>query len=89
MPAPRKDTTTSGNMRSVDTSVIHRVMWPHEYVFTPYGQPAAYERLSTKAFVTGYLAIRDLQSEPLRRKMSAHFKEIMEDGETFRWPTAS
>ena len=27
----------------------------------------------------------DLQSEALRRKMSAYLKEIMEDGETFRW----
>ena len=63
-------------------------IWPHEYVFTPEGQPTAYESLSTMAFVTGYLTITDLQSEPLRKKMSAHRKELMEDGETFRWPTS-
>ena len=61
-------------------------MWPHEYVFTPAGQPAAYESLSIIAFVTGYLTIMDLQSEALKRKMSAHLQEIMEDGETFGWP---
>ena len=83
MPAPRKGTTTLGKLRSADTSAIHHVMWPHEYVFTPKGQLAAYESLSTMAFVTGYRTIMDLQSEPLRRKMSAHLKEIMEDGETF------
>ena len=61
-------------------------MWPHEYVFIPEGQPTAYESLSIMAFVTGYLTIMDLQSAALRRKMSAHLKEIMEDGETFGWP---
>ena len=47
------------------------------------GQPAAYESLSTMAFVTGYLTTMDLQYEPLRKKISAHLKELMEDGETF------
>ena len=67
IPAPRKGTTTSGKLRSADTSAIHQVMWPHKYVFTPEGQPTAYESQSTMAFVTGYLPIMDLQSEPLRR----------------------
>ena len=84
MPAPRKGPTMSGKLRSADTFAIHRVMWPHEYVFTPEGQPTAYKSLSIKAFVTGYLTITDLQSETLRRKMSAHVKEIMDDDETFR-----
>ena len=38
------------------------------------------------AFITGYITIVDLQSEPLRKLMSAHLKEFMEDGETFGWP---
>ena len=33
--APRKGPTTSDKLRSADTSAIHRVMWPHEFVFTP------------------------------------------------------
>ena len=61
-------------------------MWPHEYVFTPKGQPAAYESISIMAFVTGYLTIMDLQSEALRRKISAHLKEVSEVGATFGWP---
>ena len=77
MPSPRKAPTTSGKLRSTDTSAIHRVIRPHEYVFTPEGQPAAYESLSNMAFVTRYLTIMDVQSEPLRKKMSAHLKEIM------------
>ena len=43
---------------------------------------AAYEILSSMAFVTGFLTIRDLQSDALRRKISAHLKEIMDDDET-------
>ena len=62
MPASRKGPTTSGKLKSADTSAIHRVTWPHEYVFTPEGQPTAYESLSTMAFATGYLTIMDLQS---------------------------
>ena len=57
MPKPRKGPTTSGNLRSADTSAINRVIWPHEYVFTPEGQPAAYESLSPMTFVTGYITI--------------------------------
>ena len=39
------------------------------------------------AFVTGYLTIMDLKSERLRKKMSALLEELIEDDETFRWPT--
>ena len=80
------NSNTSGKLRSVNTSAIHRVIWPHEYVFTPDGQPAAYESLSSMAFVTGFITIMDLQSEPLRKKMSTHLKKLMEDGETAGWP---
>ena len=38
------------------------------------------------AFVSGYRTIMDLQPEPLWKLMSAHFKELMEDGEWFGWP---
>ena len=55
-------------------------------MFTHEGQPAAYESVSTMAIVTVYLTIIDLQPEPLRKKMSDHLKELMEDGETFMWP---
>ena len=61
-------------------------MWPHEFVFTSEGQPAAYKSLSIMAFVTGFLTIMVNQPDALRRKMSAHLTKIMEDGETFGWP---
>ena len=52
MLATRGGSNTSGKLKSANTSAIHRVIWPHEYVFTPDGQPAAYESLSSMAFVT-------------------------------------
>ena len=61
-------------------------MWPHELIFTPEGQTAAYESLSIRAFVNRFLTIMALQSDALRIKMSAHLLEVVEDGETFRWP---
>ena len=39
----RGGSNTSGKLRSANTSAIQRVIWPHEYVFTPDGQSAAYE----------------------------------------------
>ena len=33
------------------------------------------------------MTIMDLQSEPLRKLMSAHLKELMEDCGIFGWPT--
>ena len=86
LPAPRKGQTTLGKLRSADTSAIHQVMWPHELIFTPKGQPAAYESISILAFVNRFLTIMSLQMDALRIKMSAHLQEMMEDGETFGWP---
>ena len=34
LPATRRVTTTSGKLRSTDTTVINKVIWPHELIFT-------------------------------------------------------
>ena len=54
---------------------------PHQRV-----EPAVYDSMSSMAFVNGYLAIMSLQKDTLRDKMAIHLQEMMEDGETFRWP---
>ena len=51
--APRGAARTSGKLRSANTAAVHRVTWPHEYVYTPEGQPSEYESMSSMAFVTG------------------------------------
>ena len=85
--ATRGATSTSGKLRSANTVAVHKVIWPHEYVYTPEGQRSAYEPMSSMAFVTGYMTIMDLQSDPIRKLMWAHLKELMQDGECFGWPT--
>ena len=37
--ATRRWTGTSGKLRSAHTAAIHKVIWPHEYVYTHEGQP--------------------------------------------------
>ena len=81
--AHRGGSNNSGKLRSANTAAVHRVIFPHEYVYTPDGQPAMYESMSSMAFVSGYMTIMDLQPEPLSKLMSAHLKEIME---CFGWP---
>ena len=58
--ASRGTTRTSGKLRSANTSAVHTVIWPHEYVYTPEWQPSKYESMSSMAFVTGYITIMGL-----------------------------
>ena len=85
LPATRRSSITSGKLRSADTTAIKKVLWLHELVFTPEGQPAVYKSLSAMAFINGYLTIMSLLKDSLRYKMAVHLQEI-EDGETFGWP---
>ena len=86
LPVTRGVTTTSGKLRSADTTAINKVLWAHELIFTPEGQATTYESLSAMAFDNGYLTIMSLQKDALRIKMATHLQEMMEDGETFGWP---
>ena len=85
-PPPRRGHTTSDKLRSADTTAIHKILWPHELIFTPEGQSTTCESLSVMAFVKGFLTIMSLQKDALRIKMGDHLQEMMEDGETFGWP---
>ena len=83
-PQPRRRTKiTSGKLRTMDTTAVKQVLWPHELVFTPDGQPAVYDSMSCMAFVNAYLAIMAHQKDTLRNKMAIHLQEMIEDGETF------
>ena len=52
-PQPRRTQITSGKLRTMDTTAVKHVLWPHELVFTPDGQPAVYDSISCMAFVNG------------------------------------
>ena len=75
---------TSGKLRSSpNTAAVHRVTYPHEYVYTPEGEPSEYESMSSMTFVTGFMTIMDLQSDPIRNHMWADLWDLMHDGERF------
>ena len=86
--APRGGSHNSGKLRSANTAAVHKVIWPHEDVYTFDGQPSMYESmiLLSLAFVSGYMTILYLQPEPICKLMWVHLKELMEDGERFGWP---
>ena len=41
-PAPRKRGLKSGKIRMADTTVLHKITWQHEVVYTSTGQPSEY-----------------------------------------------
>ena len=81
----KKHKGTSSKLRTADTTVVNQVAWPHKPIYTPSGQPAMYEELSSMASVNGYLAVTALESEQIKGRMLSHLQEIMEDGEAYVW----
>ena len=43
--------------RTVDTTVVHQVTWPHEVIYSLSAQPAIYDQLYSIAFVDEYLTV--------------------------------
>ena len=78
-------TGSSGKLRSANTSAKHTVIWPHEYVYTPEGQPTDYESMSSLAFVEGYMTIMDMQPKCARKHMWVHLRDLMQDAQCFGW----
>ena len=79
----RRPRITSGTLGTADTTTVQQVIWPHELVFTPDGQPATYHNLSFMAVVNGYFSIMAQQMDTIRNQMATHLQELTEDGEIF------
>ena len=82
----KKHKGTSGNLRTDDTTVVNQVIWPHELIYTPAGQPVLYKELISMAFVNGYLSVMALESQQVKVSMLAQLQDMMEDGEAYGWP---
>ena len=64
-PAPRwRRPLKSGLHRTGATTVLNKVTWPYEVVYTSAGKPATYQDISIPLFVHGYLIVMasDLES---------------------------
>ena len=59
----RGATSSSGKLRSA----VHKVIWPHECVYTSEGQPSEYESMCSLAFVKGYMTIMDMHPDSIRK----------------------
>ena len=87
-PAPRRKKAKvlkSGKTRTADSTVVKRITWTHELVYTLRGEPVTYELISLPQFVTGYLSVLDTVKSGERHIMLKHPKELMADASTYRW----
>ena len=69
---------TSGKLRMADTTDVNQIPWPHQLIYTPSGQPAVYEDLSSMVCVNGYLSVMPLESQDIKARMLTHLQEIMD-----------
>ena len=51
---PKWKTLKSVTLRMADSSVLHKVVWPHEVVYTVMGKPAEYEDISIPLFISSH-----------------------------------
>ena len=77
-PLPRKKALKSRKLQTTDSSVLHKVVWPHEVVYTAMDKPAEYEGLTIPLFVSSYLAVMVVKHSvyPL---MIQHLQDLMSD----------
>ena len=72
-----------GRLQMADTVPVHKVDWPHEYVYSVDDKPAEYETLSVPIFVSRYVNIMDIQTLEIKALMSSHLAELMADVELY------
>ena len=70
-------------LRTADLLVVHRVLWPHELVYTAEGQPTVYDTISVALFVNGYMQAMEAEKPAVRPLMGAHRVELMDDAEMY------
>ena len=75
-PAPRwRRPLKSRLQRTGATTVLNKVTWPYEVVYTSAGKPAADQDISIPLFVQGYLMVMDSEEGYIRQKIVTHLKD--------------
>ena len=67
------------------STVVRKVTWLHEVVYTLEGKPAAYQDISVPLFVPGYLITMDSQDTTTKHRMVEHLQDLMSDAEMYGW----
>ena len=65
--------------------VVHRVVSPHELMYTADGQLAMYNSLFVPLFFSGYMQVMVNGGSEARYQTSTHFVELMSDAELYGW----
>ena len=73
-PSSRNNISTTGNLCTVDNTVINQITWPHELLYTCAGEPAVYEKLTSIACVNACLTVMVGQSGFTKASMLIHLQ---------------
>ena len=70
------------------TTIVRKVAWLHEVVYTSDGKPAAYQDFSVPLFVQGYLITMGNQDNSVKHRMAEHLNDLISDTEMYGWDRA-
>ena len=75
----------SRNIRTTEPSVLHKVIWPEEMVYTTMGKPAEYDGLTIPLIFRGYLVVMVVEKTSVHPLMIQHLQDLMSDVELYGW----
>ena len=84
-PAPRRNGLKSGKTHTADTTLLRKITWPHEVVYTSSGHPTVFEEMSMSLFVSGYLTVIAGEKDQIKPYMIQHLQELIDDAESLVW----
>ena len=66
------------------TTVVRKVAWLHEVVYTAAGKPASYQDISIPQSVHGYMIIMEGEEVAIKERLVSHIK-FMSDAKLYSW----
>ena len=81
--APRKRALKFGKIQTADTTVLCKITWLNEFIYTYTGQPKEYEQMSITLFMKGFLIVMAIEKQSIRPFMLQHLWDLMEDMELY------
>ena len=87
-PIPKRKTLKLGKIRTADSSVLHKVVWPHKVVYTATGKPAEYDDISIPLFISRYLTVMAMEKPSVCLLMAQHLQDLTGDTVLYEWEHA-
>ena len=83
----RKRKTLKSGMQRTGATLVKRIPWPHEGLYSADGKLATYGNLTFTALVRGYLMVLDIEPDTKTKGLlSHHLEDLIEDSEQYGWP---